>query len=82
MGFRVQGSKVQGSRFRVCDFTCGFNPTRGIQCAPGLQCGPSDRYRNFWGSAPKSTLVGFQILQKCQQNVGWVECNETQQHLE
>ncbi|CAB1085686.1 hypothetical protein D1AOALGA4SA_13170 [Olavius algarvensis Delta 1 endosymbiont] len=53
----------------------------------------SDRKRNHWesvpksayngyGLAPQSTIVGFRILQIPRYNVGWVECNETQQCLE
>jgi len=47
-----------------------------------LKYGQSDRAINFWVSDPKSAIVGFRILQKRQYNVGWVECNETQQSLE
>ena len=42
----------------------------------------SDRERNFWGSVSKSPVVGFRIWQYHRENVGWVECNETQQNLE
>jgi hypothetical protein len=38
--------------------------------------------KNFWSSVPKSAVVGFRIAHSNRQNVGWVECNETQQSPE
>ncbi|MGD8294642.1 MAG: hypothetical protein PVF37_23215, partial [Desulfobacterales bacterium] len=37
---------------------------------------------NLLGLVWKSAVVGFRISQYHRQNVGWVECNETQQSLE
>ncbi|CAB1075394.1 hypothetical protein D1AOALGA4SA_3214 [Olavius algarvensis Delta 1 endosymbiont] len=57
----------------------------GVRCqcsAPPLAASvQSHRERNFRGSTLKSIIVGFRILQKRRYNVGWVECNETQQRM-
>ncbi|CAB1081607.1 hypothetical protein D1AOALGA4SA_9254 [Olavius algarvensis Delta 1 endosymbiont] len=52
---------------------------RAVALAVSVQ---SDRERNFWGSTPKAIIVGFRLLHKRGQYVGWVEFNETQQFLE
>jgi hypothetical protein len=49
--------------------------------AAGLKSGQINRKRNFWDMFPKSAVVGFRMSQKYRQNVGWVECSETQQIL-
>ncbi|CAB1077912.1 hypothetical protein D1AOALGA4SA_5688 [Olavius algarvensis Delta 1 endosymbiont] len=43
--------------FRVSGVRCQVS---GQRLAATVQ---SDRERNFWGSAPKSTIVGFRFLQ-------------------
>jgi hypothetical protein len=53
-----------------------------IRAPPLAASVQSDRERNFWGSVSKSADVGFRIWQYHRQNVGWDECNETQQSLE
>jgi hypothetical protein len=52
----------------------GFSP------AAGQKNGRSNRGRNFLGLVPKSAVVGFR--NNSGKNVGWIECNETQQSLE
>jgi len=47
-----------------------------------LMASRSDQKRNCCGSIPKSTVVGFRISWWRRKNVGWVECNETQQSPE
>ena len=54
----------------------------GVSPAAGQKNGRSNRNRNFWSSVPKSAVVGFRIAHSNRQNVGWVECNETQQSPE
>jgi hypothetical protein len=59
-----------------------INSYSGSSTAAGQKNGQFNQNRDFWGSIPKSAVVGFRISQQHWHNVGWIECNETQQSLE
>jgi hypothetical protein len=43
---------------------------------------PVKSKKKLLGSLPKSAVVGFRLSKYQRPNVGWVECNETQQSME